>query len=68
MGRPTSKVSKVEVAGPLAPFAEVFKSRLAELGYTPLTTVNVMRLMVHLSRWLDAGEMTAADLTDIPGA
>lgn len=63
MGRPTSKVSKVEVAGPLAPFAEAFKSRLAELGYTPLTTVNAMRLMVHLSRWLDAGEMTAADLT-----
>lgn len=63
MGRPTSKVSKVAVAGPLAPFVAAFESRLDELGYTPLTTVNVMRLMAHLSRWLDAGDMTAADLT-----
>ena len=43
MGRPTSKVSKVVVAGPLAPFVAAFESRLDELGYTPLTTVNVMR-------------------------
>jgi integrase/recombinase XerD len=63
MGRPTSKVSKVEVAGPLAPFAAAFKSRLEELGYTPLSVVNSMRLMVHLSRWLEAGHRTAADLT-----
>jgi integrase/recombinase XerD len=63
MGRPTSKVSKVVVAGPLEPFAAVFKSRLEELGYTALTTVNVMRLMAHLSRWLDTGGMTVADLT-----
>ena len=63
MGRPTSKVSKVVVAGPLAPFAAAFESRLAELGYTPLTTVNMMRLMAHLSRWLDAGGMTAGELT-----
>jgi hypothetical protein len=34
MGRPTSKVSKVVVVGPLAPFAEVFQVRLEELGYT----------------------------------
>ncbi len=63
MGRPTSKVSKVVVAGPLAPFAEGFKARLEELGYTPLSAVNSMRLMVHLSRWLDARGMTAADLS-----
>ncbi len=37
MGRPTSKVSKVAVAGPLAPFVAAFESRLDELGYTPLT-------------------------------
>jgi len=60
MGRP---VSKVEVTGPLAPFSAAFMSRLEELGYTSLTTVNVMRLMAHLSRWLDARGMTVADLT-----
>jgi site-specific recombinase XerD len=63
MGRPTSKVSKVEVAGPLATFAAAFKSMLEQLGYTPLSVVNSMRLMVHLSRWLEAGELTSADLT-----
>lgn len=63
MGRPTSKVSKVVVVGPLAPFAEGFKARLEELGYTPLSAVNSMRLVVHLSRWLDACGLTAADLS-----
>lgn len=63
MGRPTSKVSKVVVAGPLAPYAEGFKARLEELGYTSLSAVNSMRLMVHLSRWLDARGLRAADLS-----
>jgi integrase/recombinase XerD len=64
MGRPTSKVSKVVVVGSLAPFAEGFKARLGELGYTPLSAVNSMRLMVHLSRWLDARGLRAADLSN----
>jgi integrase/recombinase XerD len=63
MGRSTSKVDKVVVAGPLAPFAEGFKARLEELGYTPLSTVTWMRLMVHLSHWLGARGLTAADLS-----
>ena len=37
MGGPTSKVDRVVVAGPLAPFAEGFQARLEELGYTVLT-------------------------------
>jgi hypothetical protein len=35
MGGPTSKVDRVVVAGPLAPYAEGFQARLEELGYTP---------------------------------
>ncbi len=62
MGRPISKVSKVVVGGPLAPFAAAFKARLEVCGYTPLTTVNALRVMAHLSRWLDARGMTLADL------
>jgi site-specific recombinase XerD len=38
-------------------------ARLRASGYTPLTTVNVMRLMAHLSRWLSANGLGAADLT-----
>ncbi len=63
MGRSTSKVSNVRVTGPLAPFAPAFKSKSKDLGYTPLTTVNLMRLMAHLSRWLDANDLGVADLT-----
>lgn len=63
MGRPTTKVSKVHVAGPLAPFAAALKARLNDLGYTPLTTVMVMRLTAHLSHWLDASGMTVSDMT-----
>jgi site-specific recombinase XerD len=64
MSRPTSKVAEVRVPGPLAPFAAAFKSTLLELGYTPLSAVVQLRLMVHLSRWLEARGMSAADLTD----
>lgn len=63
MGRPVSKVARVRVAGPLAPFAPKVKARLRESGYTPLTAVNVMRLMAHLSRWLDADALDVAGLT-----
>lgn len=63
MGRPVSKVTRAPVTGPLAPFAPALGARLRASGYTPLTTVNVMRLMAHLSRWLSANELGAADLT-----
>jgi integrase/recombinase XerD len=63
MGRPVSKVTRTPVTGPLAPFAPALGARLRASGYTPLTTVNVMRLMAHLSRWLSGNGLGAADLT-----
>ena len=63
MGRAITKARKVRVAGPLAPFAAEFKSGLRDVGYTQLTTANELRVMAHLSRWLEAGGMTVADLT-----
>src|SRR5262249_61570710 len=63
MGRPASKVARVQVTGPLAQFAPKVKATLRESGYTPLTAVNVMRLMAHLSRWLDANALGVAGLT-----
>jgi integrase/recombinase XerD len=63
MGRPVSKVTRAPVTGPLALFAPALGARLRACGYTPLTTVNVMRLMAHLSRWLSANGLGAADLT-----
>ncbi|MGW3985437.1 tyrosine-type recombinase/integrase, partial [Streptomyces mirabilis] len=60
---PVSKVAEVRVPGPLAPFAPGFKSALLEAGYTPLSAVVQLRLMVHLSRWLEARGLSVVDLT-----
>lgn len=64
MSSPTSKVAEVRVPGPLAPFAAAFQESLAAAGYTPLSAVVQLRLMVHLSRWLEARGLSAVDLTD----
>lgn len=64
MFSPKSKVAEVRVPGPLAPFAAEFRSTLLANGYTPLSAVVQLRLMVHLSRWLDARGLSPADLTD----
>jgi integrase/recombinase XerD len=63
MDRPKSKVANVTVPGPLARFAEGFRAALLEMGFTPLSAVTQLQLMVHLSRWLDAHGLVAADLT-----
>src|SRR5882757_7092300 len=64
MGKPKSAVAKVRVPGPLAPFAVGFKVRLGDLGYTALSRVTHLKLMAHLSRWLDANDLQVADLSD----
>lgn len=63
MARPASRVARVVVGGPLAAWAPAFRSRLEESGYTALTIVNELRQVQHLSRWLEAGDLVAADLT-----
>lgn len=64
MTRPNSRLSRVLVSGPLVPFVEEFRSRLIDLGYTPLSAVVQLRLLAHLSRWLEAGGLGTADLSD----
>jgi integrase/recombinase XerD len=63
MAKPVTPVSEVLIRGPLAPFAASFRAALADAGYTPLSTVPQLRLMAHLSRWIDAHALTAGDLT-----
>jgi hypothetical protein len=43
VARPASRVSRVQMTGPLAPFADAYAVALSERGYTPLTTVNELR-------------------------
>ena len=54
MSIPTSRVSRVLIVGPLAPFAEQYRERLRERGYTLRTVVSLERQAAHLSRWLQA--------------
>jgi site-specific recombinase XerD len=53
MADPVSRVSRVLMRGPLAPFAEEYRSELLGRGYTPLTAVNQLRQAARLSLWLD---------------
>jgi integrase/recombinase XerD len=64
MAKRRSRVSRVLLTGPLAPFAEVYRLELKERGYTALTSVNQLRQVGLLSRWLEARGMTVADLSD----
>src|ERR1017187_4585645 len=62
MSKPASRVCNVRVEGPLPPCAADVTPRLEELGYTPLARVNELRLMAHLSGWLEASQLTGTDL------
>jgi integrase/recombinase XerD len=63
MGGPSSRVSRVLMTGPLAPFADAYRAELCGRGYTALTTVNSLRQIARLSRWLEGSGLTAADLS-----
>jgi integrase/recombinase XerD len=63
MAGPASRVSRVLMTGPLAPFADAYAAELRERGYTPLTTVNELRQVGRLSCWLAAGGFGADELS-----
>ena len=44
--------SRVDVVGPLEPFAAGFADWLARHGYTPISATFQLYVMAHLSRWL----------------
>src|SRR5438874_306560 len=62
MAGPSSRVCRVLMSGPLAPFADAYAAELTGRGYTPLTSVNQLRQVARLSRWLGAVGLSAADL------
>lgn len=63
MARPTGRVSRVEVAGPLAAFADAYEAELSVCGYAPRTIVKHLRQVARLSGWLEASGLTAAALS-----
>lgn len=52
------------MTGPLAPFADAYGLELKERGYTRRTTVNELRQVGRLSRWLESSGLTVAELSD----
>jgi hypothetical protein len=63
MAMPRSKVVIVHVTGPLAPYVTEVESSLEDCGYTPLTRIRHLQVMVHLSRWLQARQLGVGELT-----
>lgn len=64
MATPRSRVSRVLVTGPVAPFADAYRAELLARGYTPLSAVNELRQVKRFSRWLDAGGLAVAELSE----
>jgi site-specific recombinase XerD len=55
-------VSRVRVGGPLAEHAAGFAGYLAGAGYTPLSAANQVRLLAHLSRWMEGRGLVPGEL------
>ncbi len=55
--------TRVRLTGPLAPYAEGFRSDLASKGYTSNSTGFQLHLMAHVSRWLAGHGLGIEELT-----
>ena len=51
------------LSGPLLPYGAGFEATLIEQGYSADSVKRHLRLMVHVSRWLDARNLAGTDLT-----
>jgi integrase/recombinase XerD len=58
---------RVAISGPLEGHAEGFAGELARQGYAPSTVVFHVRLLAHVSRWLEARGLDAAALDEAAG-
>jgi len=65
MAGPTSRVSRVLMTGPLAPFADAYGVELDRRGYAPLSTESKLRQAARFSRWLEAEGLTAAEVNEV---
>ena len=63
MTRPTSRVSKVLMSGPIVPFVEAYRLELGNRGYTPRSAVNELRQVARFSLWLEERGLGAAALS-----
>ena len=61
------ELSKVALSGPLERYAEGFADDLARQGYAPSVAVIHLRLLGHVSRWLETRGLDAAALDEAAG-
>jgi integrase/recombinase XerD len=54
---------RVQVTGPLEPFAPGFVAELGRLGYACPSVVHQVQLVAHLSRWMTAEGFAAGELS-----
>jgi integrase/recombinase XerD len=59
--------ARVRVTGPLEIYAPGFGLELTRVGYTQNATADQLRVLAHLSRWLAAEGLGAAELTPAVG-
>jgi len=63
MAGATSRISRVLVTGPLAPFAEDFRRELRGRGYTERSAVSQLRQVARFGSWLEAGQLSVPELS-----
>lgn len=54
---------RIRVMGPLVPYVDGFWAELAAAGYTPWSVEAQLRLMAHVSRWLEGEGLALSGLT-----
>jgi integrase/recombinase XerD len=59
-----ARVSRVLMTGPVAPFADAYQQELLVRGYAPLSTESELRQVARFSRWLEAGDLAVADVSE----
>lgn len=64
MAVPMSRVSRVLMTGPVAPFADAYRAELRGRGYTPRSMIGVLRQAARFSRWLEADGLTIAGVNE----
>ena len=61
---PDPRVRQRFYEGPLAIYIDAFAAQLTGQGYSGATAREKLRLVAHLSRWLDCNKLRAEDLND----
>jgi len=57
--------SRVRVTGPLEPFAEGFIAELEESGYRPAAAAVQVRVLAHLSGWMEDQDVAPGELREV---